>query len=82
MRQILLTILTLIIGAHAAKLQGTCVFLPFLIIGAHAAKLQGTCVFLPFLIIIRGQAAKLRDTYCFRTFSYYYYPAIGVYGSP
>ena len=38
-------LLAAIFGAHAAKLQGTCVFLPFLIIGAHAAKLQGTlCV--------------------------------------
>ena len=45
-------LLAAIFGAHAAKLQGTCVFLPFLLIGAHAAKLQGTCVFLPFLIII------------------------------
>ena len=33
--------------------------------------------------IFRGQAAKLRDTYCFHTFSYYYYhSAFGVYGSP
>ena len=31
--------------------------------------------------IFRGQAAKLRDTYCFHTFSYYYYhSAFGVYG--
>ena len=31
--------------------------------------------------IFRGQAAKLRNTYCFHTFSYYYYhSAIGVYG--
>ena len=32
---------------------------------------------------IGGQAAKLRDNHCYAMFSYYYYfPALGVYGSP
>ena len=63
-----------IFGAHAAKLQGTCVFLPFLllliiiiIIRGQAAKLQNPIVFVRFPII-RGQAAKLQNPIVFVRF--------------
>ena len=77
-----------LIGAHAAKLQGTCVFLPFwgskqrscgnplsfyvFLLGVKQRSCETPIVFVLFPVIIRGQAAKLRDTYCFRTVSYYW----------
>ena len=63
-------LLAAIFGAHAAKLQGTCVFLPFLIIGAHAAKLQGTLCVSTFSYYW-GPCSEAAGNLCVSTFSYW-----------
>ena len=77
--------LQLYLGVKQRSCETPIVFLLFsycfLLLGVKQRSCETPIVFVLFPII-RGQAAKLRDTYCFRTFSYYYYPAIGVYGSP